>query len=68
MPSPAALFASLIFGVIGIVAFRYGKKHTLFMPMLLGIVLMAFPYFVPETWMLYAIGVVLTGAVWFFRN
>jgi hypothetical protein len=62
------LFASLIFGVIGIVAFRYGKKNTLFMPMILGIALMAFPYFVPETWLLYVIGIVLTGAVWFSRH
>ena len=68
MPSPSALFASLIFGVIGFVAFRYGKKNTLFMPMILGITLMAFPYFVPETWMLYAIGGALTAAVWFFRS
>jgi len=68
MPSPGALFASLIFGIIGIVAFRYGKKNAVFMPMLLGIVLMVFPYFVPQTWLLYLIGCVLTAAVWFFRN
>jgi hypothetical protein len=68
MPSPAALFASLIFGIIGFAAFRYGKKSALIVPMFLGIVLMVYPYFVPETWMIYAIGCALTCAVWYFRN
>ena len=68
MPSGAALFGSLVFGVIGIAAFRYGKKSALLLPMILGIALMIFPYFVPETWLIYAIGCALTFAVWFFRN
>ena len=68
MPSPSALFASLLFGVIGFVAFRYGKKNAVFVPMLLGIVLMVFPYFVSETWMIYAVGCALTAVVWLFRN
>jgi hypothetical protein len=68
MPSPAALFASLIFGVIGFVAFRYGKKSALIVPMILGITLMVYPYFVPETWLIYAIGCALTAAIWFFRR
>ena len=67
MPTPAALFGSLIFGVIGLVAFRYGKKSALIVPMLLGLGLMVYPWFVAETWMLYAIGCALTGAAWFFR-
>ncbi len=68
MPSAAALFGSLLFGVVGIAAFRYGKKSALLMPMILGIALMAFPYFVPQTWLLYTIGSALTSAVWFFRK
>jgi hypothetical protein len=68
MPSPAALFGSLIFGILGIAAFRYGKKSALIVPMILGIVLMVFPYFVPQTWLLYTIGAALTFAVWFFRR
>jgi len=68
MPSPAALFASLLFGLIGFAAFRYGKKHAVIMPMVLGIVLMVFPYFVPEAWMIWVVGAVLTAAIWFFRE
>ena len=68
MPTPAALFGSLVFGVIGLVAFRYGKKSAFIVPTLLGLGLMIYPWFVSETWMLYVIGSALTGAVWFFRN
>ena len=50
------------------IAFRYGKKSALVIPMVLGIALMVYPYFVPETWMIYAIGCTLTCAVWYFRN
>ena len=57
-----------MFGIVGIAAFRYGKKSALLMHMILGIALMVFPYFVPETWLIYAIGCALTFAVWFFRN
>ena len=68
MPTPAALFGSLVFGVIGLVAFRYGKKSVFIVPTLLGLGLMIYPWFVSETWMLYVIGCALTGAVWFLRN
>jgi hypothetical protein len=68
MPSPAALFGSLIFGVIGFAAFMYGKKSALIVPMILGVALMVYPYFVPETWLIYAIGCGLTTAIWFFRR
>ena len=40
MPSPADLFGSLIFGVIGFAAFMYGKKSALLKPMIIGITLM----------------------------
>jgi hypothetical protein len=67
MPTPANLFASLLFGVIGFAAFLYGKKNVAIPPMVIGLVLMIYPYFVPQTWLLYAIGCVLTVALVVFR-
>jgi hypothetical protein len=66
--SPAALFASLLFGAVGLGAFLYGKKMVLYKPMIIGIVLMAFPYFVPQTWLLYTIGCALCLALYIFRD
>ena len=68
MPSPGALFVSLVFGVIGLTAFLYGKKHALVVPMVLGIALMLFPYFVSDIWLMCGIGAALTAAIWYFRD
>jgi hypothetical protein len=68
MPSPADLFGSLMFGVIGFAAFMYGKKSALLKPMLIGLTLMIYPYFIPQTWLLYAIGCALTAGLFLFRT
>jgi len=68
MPGPAALFASLMFGVIGFAAFRYGKKQAAWPPMAIGIALMVYPYFVSQTWLIYLIGCVLCGGLFVLRD
>lgn len=66
--NPSALFGSLLFGAVGFVAFMYGKKMELWKPMVMGAVLMAYPYFVSQTWMIYAIGGALCVGLYFFRS
>jgi hypothetical protein len=68
MPSPANLFGALIFGVIGLAAFLYGKKQAKMGPLVIGLLLMIYPYFIEETWILYATGAALTAAIFFFRE
>ena len=50
---------SLLFGAVGFVAFMYGKQMALWKPMVFGGALMVYPYFVPQTWLIYAIGCAL---------
>jgi len=59
----ANIFASIIFGSIGFAAFIYGRKQSSFKALVIGIILMVFPYFVPNTIAIYAIGSVLTLAL-----
>jgi len=66
--SPAALIGSLLFGAIGFVAFAYGRKMALWKPTVLGVVLMAYPYLVPETWLIYVIGCALCLGLYIFRE
>jgi len=68
MPTPAVLVAGLLFGSIGFLAFRYGKRQALFMPMVIGIGLMVYPYFVDQTWLLYVIGCGLCAGLFLFRE
>jgi hypothetical protein len=66
--STAALFGSLLFGAIGLGAFMYGKKMVQYRPMFIGLLLMAYPYFVPETWLMYVIGGTLCSGLYVFRD
>ena len=62
------LLGQVLFGAIGMGAFIYGKKQGIFMAMLLGVILMAYPYFVPDTALLYLIGGILTACLFIFRG
>ena len=64
LPSPAYLFGALFFGVVGIAAYRYGKKTGQARPRWIGLGLMLYPYAVSETWQLYGVGIAL--CVWLY--
>jgi hypothetical protein len=66
--SVAKIFAWIIFGVIGFAVFLYGKKNKSFRPMIIGVVLMVYPYFISGTFLLYFIGIILTAALYFWRD
>jgi hypothetical protein len=68
LPSPANLFGSVMFGIIGFAAYRYGRKAGSFNPMIFGIALMVYPYFIARTWLLYAIGLGLCAGLYLLRD
>lgn len=62
------LIGCLIFNGIGLVAFTYGKKQGGFRPLIIGIALMIYPYFFTKTFWLYAIGIGLCAALYYWRD
>ena len=66
--STANLIGGLVFGSIGFVAFMYGKRMNLWKPMLLGIALMAFPYFMTDDKIMLVIGIFGSTALFFVRE
>ncbi|WP_018608435.1 hypothetical protein [Uliginosibacterium gangwonense] len=68
MPAPAALFAMLLFSLIGFAAFLYGKRAVNVSYMAIGAALMGYTYFVSDTLLLYLIGAALCGALYWFRG
>ena len=66
--SIANIFAYIIFGGIGFVAFIYGKKNKILRPMIIGCALMGYPYFFSGTLVMYIIGIALTAALYFWRE
>ena len=68
MPTPAALFALIVSSAIGLGAFLYGKKSAALGPALIGVALMVYPWFVTQTWLLYAVGAALCVLLYYFRE
>ena len=59
LPSFAYIVGSIVFGIVGLVAWRHGRRAGLPKPKWLGLALMLFPYATPQTWLMYLVGVVL---------
>jgi hypothetical protein len=68
MPGFAELFAPLLFGTVGFAAFVHGKKTASWKPMVIGIALMVYPYFIENAMLLYSIGLALCIAIYVFRD
>jgi hypothetical protein len=56
-----------LFGSIGIGYLIYGRRQRAVVPLVCGLGLMIFPYFVANTILIIAIGVVLMAIPYFFR-
>lgn len=68
LPSPAYLFGAVVFGLIGLAAFRLGRKNGRRQTLWLGVALMVYPYAVSRTWLLYAVGLALCAGLWVGRD
>jgi len=68
LPTPAYIFGAIVFGIIGFVAYRYGKKTSHQYVKWIGVALMLYPYIVPETWLMYAVGIALCAACYYYRD
>jgi hypothetical protein len=66
LPSVAYIAGSILFGLLGFAAYRWGKATSRRGPYWIGIALMIYPYFTGETWALYAVGTALCGAIFVF--
>ena len=58
----------MLFGSIGVGYFIYGRKQRAAVPLVSGLALMVFPYFVSNVWLLVGVGVVLAAAPYFLRS
>ena len=67
MSTEAWLFTGLIFSSIGFGYFLYGKKQRSPAPLVCGIALMVYPYFVGNLWATIAIGAALMAIPYFVR-
>jgi hypothetical protein len=67
-PTPAYLIGAILFGLIGFAAYRYGKNTSRPKVIWIGFALMLYPYVIPETWLMYLVGIGLCAALYVFRE
>lgn len=65
--SVSVLLWGVLFSSIGLGFFLYGKQQRAVVPLVCGLVLMIYPYFIPNTIALVVIGAVLTAVPYFFK-
>ncbi len=63
----AVLLWGLLFSAIGFGYFLYGKQQRAVVPLVCGIVLMIYPYFIPNALLLVVIGGVIAAIPYFLR-
>ncbi|MCE5300581.1 MAG: hypothetical protein LLG37_06890 [Spirochaetia bacterium] len=66
--SIAALFGGLLFGTLGIYVFGRGKKRQNAWLMVTGVLMIVFPYFIREAFIIFLIGALLCGVFYWKRN
>lgn len=65
LPTPAYIAGAILFSLIGMGFYVVGKRRHKARTKWLGVALMFYPYVVPLTWLLYAVGIALCGAaIW----
>lgn len=62
--SVASLVIGILAGIVGFSLFLYGKKSRAMKPMLIGVALMVYPYFVSSALWSALIGVGLIALMW----
>jgi hypothetical protein len=68
MSSTAVLVWNILFSVVGAAYFVYGKKQQETAPLICGLALMVFPYFVSNAWALFIVGAILMALPFYFRD
>ena len=62
MPSPSVLLIGMLAGVFGVAYFVYGKKQAKLVPMVAGVLLCIYPYFIEGVVWLSIVGILLLAA------
>jgi len=67
MDNTSTLMWAMLFGAIGLGFIVYGRKQRAAIPLLAGVALTIFPYFISNVYLLVIIGVALMALPYFVR-
>ena len=66
--SESSLLWGLLFSSVGVGFFLYGKRQRSIVPLVCGLVLVIYPYFIANAIATVAIGIALMSIPYFFRK
>ncbi len=61
--SVASIFVGFFVGVIGFALFLYGKRQSKYLHLITGVILMIYPYVVPDALWMAVVGVAIMGGL-----
>ncbi|MET0519822.1 MAG: hypothetical protein ABW005_13445 [Burkholderiaceae bacterium] len=64
----ATLMWGVLFGSLGAGYFLYGRKQRAVVPLVCGLLLIVFPYFVTNTLLMVLVGAALVATPYFWRH
>lgn len=67
MGTGSQIIWSMIFGSVGLGYFIYGKKQKAIVPLVTGIALFLFPYFISNIYILITTGVAISAVPYFVK-
>jgi len=67
MEGSSLLIWGMLFGAIGLGFFTYGRRQKAVIPLITGIALFVFPYFISNVYMLVLVGALLVFLPYFVR-
>jgi predicted membrane protein len=63
----SSMIFGIVFGVIGIGYYTYGKRQSAIVPKIIGVSLFIFPYFIVNIYILVLVGIVLSLIPYFIK-
>ncbi|MFK5969173.1 MAG: hypothetical protein QM487_03500 [Candidatus Marithrix sp.] len=67
MEGSSLLIWGMVFGAIGYGFFSYGRKQKATVPLVVGITLFVFPYFISNVYILVIVGIILIAIPFFVK-
>jgi hypothetical protein len=62
------IFAGFVFGMIGYAGFRFGRSQSDIRRTSIGAILMVYPYFISNNYLLWGLGIALTAALIWWKD
>ncbi len=67
MDDTTTMIWGVLFGALGLGFLTYGRRQKMIMPLVTGVVLILFPYFTPNLYIMLLVGATLLALPYFLR-